>query len=114
MSSDYDGEGETPPAPPIRHTSSRPADGQLLGGGTATLSTLQSLSAHGAGHADKPLPREPDKKPKTPKIKRGEKKEVVVVRGSRFSSCAPGAGFCYREEVGFFSAGDLTFVNGVV
>ena len=67
MSSDYDGEGETPPAPPVRHTSSRPTEG--LHGGAATL------SAHG-GLAEKPLPREPDKKPKTPKIKRGEKKEV--------------------------------------
>lgn len=66
MSSDYDGEGETPPAPPVRHTSSRPSEGPH--GATTTL------SAHG-GHADKPLPREPEKKPKTPKIKRGEKKE---------------------------------------
>lgn len=71
MSSDYDGEGETPPAPPVRHTSSRPSEGPH--GATTTL------SAHG-GHADKPLPREPEKKPKTPKIKRGEKKEVGVVK----------------------------------
>ena len=86
MSSDYDGEGETPPAPPVRHTSSRPSDG-LHGGGGGTTGTLPhhhlhhggvgtTLSAHGGGLAEKPLPREPDKKPKTPKIKRGEKKEV--------------------------------------
>ena len=80
MSSDYDGEGETPPAPPVRHTSSRPSEGPHGGphGGAATL------SAHG-GHTEKPLPREPDKKPKTPKIKRGEKKEVRTSCKSTFA-----------------------------
>ena len=76
MSSDYDGEGETPPAPPVRHTSSRPLEGPH--GGTTTL------SAHG-GHTEKPLPREPEKKPKTPKIKRGEKKEVLWVTECDFA-----------------------------
>ena len=74
MSSDYDGEGETPPAPPVRHTSSRPSEGPH-GGGAGPHGGATTVSAHG-GLAEKPLPREPEKKPKTPKIKRGEKKEV--------------------------------------
>jgi len=70
MSSDFDGEGEAPPAPPIRHTSSRHPESHGLSHVHGNL----NISAHG-GLAEKPLPKEPDKKPKTPKIRRGDKKE---------------------------------------